>query len=151
MYTENLVDTVTGYIKRLDPRPFPINRITSPRITLCTLVYREFDDGGFTWTFSPWWDRLKTLSYYWKEIVLDGELPGLDFSRPRIDYVFRNTKPPFVYQRTPPINRPDALELMEEAGIRGYYAMKFMAQCKYLCGNDSLIVEYGPEDDYDNY
>ena len=115
-------------------------------MTLYTLIYEEYDDGSYKWIFIPLWDRLLNISEHWKEIVGDGEIAGIDLFNPREEYVYR--KPPFVYQRTPPKNRSEALKLMEKAGVRGYDAMKFMIQCVEMCVNDSYIVDATDEDDY---
>jgi len=150
-----IVESAVGYIKIMDWRNGEPQKGKTRKCTICTLYYRELEDGSFEWEFMPWWDRLINISDNWKPVVHNGWIPGLDeddFDDPmrkkRETYIFKNRKPPFVYQRTPPRNRGDVMKRMYSVGLEEYDAMEYMIRTPFRCGNDYFIVEDDTKDDY---
>jgi len=148
--------TIIGYIKVMDWRDGEPRKGTTSCCTICTLTYRDFDGDKYEWEFAPWWDRIMNVSEYWQPVVQNGWIPGLDEDdfddpdhRKRDTYVFKNVKPPFIYQRTPPKNRPDVMERMYSVGLTKYDAMKYLIRTPFH--HDCYIVDGDAEDDYEKY
>lgn len=146
-------------MKKQVTKAIPLNEVTTPlkgepdyrrraiikalwnkeKIPVGEIIYEHFWNEEFQYIIKPYWGRIDRL---------EDETPGAFHGIPGIDmdcryeaYYRVNRTPSFIIQRTPPKNRVDMMELMNEVGLNHYDAFEWLIRTKTRASQDNLILE----------
>ncbi len=97
-----------------------------------TISEERNDAGEFDWVIKMDWST-------WEKVGMP-RVAGIDMSL-RLDEYIRTYIPAFVEERTPPDNRENLYEELEEVGLTWNDRFEFMCRTHGLCGPSRITVE----------
>lgn len=109
------------------------------RIPVAKITYEHFWNEEFQYIIEPYWETIDELNE--KEPDAFHGIPGIEMDCRYRKYYRVNHTPAFIVQRTPPKNRADVMEMMEELGLTYYNAFEWLIRTKSRASQDNLIVE----------
>lgn len=109
------------------------------KIPVARITYEHFWNEEFQYIIEPYWETIDRLEETEPEAFFG--IPGIDMDCRFRKYYRVNHVPSFVVMRTPPRNREDVMELMEEVGLNHYDAFEWLIRMTYKSSQDNLIVE----------
>ena len=140
-------------------RAVPLNSVTTPieeapdyrrkavikalwkgeKIPVGEIIYEHFWNEEFQYIIIPYWETIDGL-----EENAPGAfhgIPGIDMDCRFEKYYRVNRMPSFIVQRTPPKNRVDMMELMEDVGLNYYDPFEWLIRTTSKASQDNLILE----------
>lgn len=109
------------------------------KIPIGKIVYEHFWNEEFQYIFELDWAAIDALTD--SEPGAFHGIPGLNMDLRKEKYYRVNKVPAFIIQRTPPKNREDLMELMEEVGLDSYDRFEWLLRTDKRASQDNLIVE----------
>ncbi len=109
------------------------------KIPVARISYEHFGNEEYQYIIEPYWEMIDKLES--ENVKIFWGIPGINMDCRYRKYCRVNHVPAFIVQRTPPRNREDVMELMEEVGLNYYDAFEWLIRTKYKASQDNLIVE----------
>lgn len=102
-------------------------------VIIGTISEEVNDAGEFSWVIKLYWERLEDFPYI--------NIPDVDMSLKKEEYIFSYIIPTFVKQRIYAEEGPDLYKKLYQLGLKSKDAFEIMCRTNGELGNDDIFIQ----------